>query len=165
MKKISLIAIMLLAVAVVAGAGCAKKVSENTAENAIEKSVGGDADVDIDDDSARINVNGSSMAWGENVSLPDNFPSDVYVTEGDLKSAMETADEAFSVTVESTKSLTAVRSEYETELANDGWDVNSTYAIEGSVTLGGEKDDRMIILSISESEGKTMVIITTTKNQ
>ena len=37
MKKISLIAIMLLAVALVSGAGCAKKVTENTVENAIEK--------------------------------------------------------------------------------------------------------------------------------
>jgi hypothetical protein len=165
MKKISLIAIMLLVVAVVAGAGCAKKASESLTENIIEGSTGNDVDVDLDDETVRINVNGGSMQVGENVSLPDDFPSDIHVADGDLKSALKTAENAFSVTIETGKSVSDVKSEYETKLADGGWDVNTTLAFEGMVTMGGEKDNRMVTVSISESDGKTMIIVTTAQNE
>ncbi|MFA6272193.1 MAG: hypothetical protein WC693_03730 [Patescibacteria group bacterium] len=165
MKKVSFIAIMLLAVALVAGAGCTKKASENAAENILEESTGGDADVDIDDNTVRINVNGSSMEAGDNVSLPADFPSDIYVADGDLKSSSKTAENSFSVTIETTKSVSEMQTEYETELANDGWNVNTSLAFEGMVTLGGEKNDRMVTVSISVTEGKTWVIIATAQTE
>ena len=168
MKKISLLFILLLAVAVVAGAGCGDTASENAAESAIESASGGTADVDIDDDTIKIETDDVVMEVGENVSLPSDFPSDVYVADGDLKAAIKTADNAFSVTVEVSGSVSEMQTEYETELANEGWDINATLAFGEMVTLGGEKDNRMITVGISvseENEGMTMVIITTASNE
>lgn len=165
MKKVTLLIVLLFAVAVVAGAGCTKKATENAAENAIEDASGGTADVDIDDNTMKVETDEGTMEVGENVTLPSDFPSDVHVADGDLKAAIETAEDAFSASVETTKSVSAMQTEYETELANDGWDVNTTLAFGESVTLGGEKGNRMVTVSITESEGKTLVIVTTAKSE
>ncbi|MBU0612519.1 hypothetical protein KKB10_00730 [Patescibacteria group bacterium] len=161
MKKISLIAIMLLTVAIVSGAGCTK----NATENAVESATGGSADVDIDNNTMKVETDEGTLEVGENVSLPSDFPSDVHVADGDILLASKTSDDAFSVTVETSKSVSEMQTEYETEFANDGWDVNTTLAFGGMVTLGGEKDNRMVTVSISESEGKTLVIITTAQTE
>jgi len=165
MKKISLIIIMLFAVAVIAGAGCTKKAAENKAENAIEDATGGSADVDVDNNTIKVETDEGTMEIGENVSLPSDFPSDVYVADGDILAASKTADNAYSATVETSKSVSEMQTKYETEFADEGWDVNTTLAFAGMVTLGGEKGNRMVTVSISESEGKTLVIVTTAKTE
>jgi len=162
MKKLFTIGFLLVATTLlVTGFGsCGKKAAEKTIESSIEKSTGGQVDVDVDKDSVKIETNEGTFESGENVSLPSGFPSDVYVVDGTVTSATSSAEDAYTVTIETSKSVNAVKELYESKLASDGWDISMTMTFEDSATLGGEKDDRTVTVSIGEdSDGKTFVIL------
>jgi len=136
--------------------GCGEKTAEKTAEKAIETSTGGSVDVDIEEDSMKINTNAGSMEVGESVSLPAGFPSDVHVVDGTVISATTiTEGEVYAVSVETTKSVSAVKTEYENELEKDGWTTTMSLTIQ----------DRSVSVTIGESDGKTIVSIGTSKNE
>lgn len=141
--------------------GC-KKTAEKVAESIIEKSTNGQADVDVDNDQVTINTNGGSYQAGENISLPDGFPTDVYVVDGTIKSAITTkANEIYNVSIETTKSVSDVKSEYESKLQSEGWTitVNATYG--GSASLAAEKANRQVSVIIGETDGKATVTLGT----
>jgi len=164
MKKVFIIAtVLVLAITLTA---CGEKTAEKTAEKAIETSTGGAADVDIDDDTVSINTNAGSMTVGEEVDLPDNFPSDIYVIEGTVKTAMEVAEnESFSVTIETSKSVSAARTAYEEELVNDGWTITGTMDFTSTVSVMAEKDNRTVTVSINEVDDVVTVAIGTSSNE
>ncbi|XOU94122.1 MAG: hypothetical protein ACNFW9_04725 [Candidatus Kerfeldbacteria bacterium] len=145
---------------ILSGCGVAEKVAENTIESATNNEI----DVDIDDNSLTLNTNGGTLEVGEKVSMPNNFPSDIYVLNGNLISAM-TIDEnnTFSINLSTNDSPTEVKAEYQTELANDGWTIDSTLDFGGGSMMTGTKDNRSITVTISvdETEGTTTVGINT----
>ncbi len=153
---ISLTAIILL------GASCTKKAAEKAAEKSIESASNNQADVDIDDDQVTVNTNAGSWQAGESVSLPQGFPSDVYVIDGTIKTALQlTENEGYSVSIESNSSLSQAKSTYESELADAGWTIASTYSTANGAVLSAQKADRLTTVSLSEADGKTTVVIST----
>ena len=78
-----------------------------------------------------------------------------------------TEGEVYSVSVETDKSVTEAKEEYDEELANDGWSETLSMNLGGMVSIGAEKDNRTLTISIAEDEdtGKTLVIIGTSKNE
>src|SRR3989339_449967 len=58
-----------------------EKVNENVIEKAIEDSMGGNTEVDLNEGNINIETENGTMQAGQDVSLPDNFPSDVYENE------------------------------------------------------------------------------------
>ncbi len=160
MKKLLIITFVIGIGLVLSGCGVAEKVAENTIESASNDIV----DVDIDNNSLTLNTNGGTIEVGEKVSMPDNFPSDIHVADGDLISAM-TIDEnnTFSVSLNSNDSASNLKSEYQTELANDNWEIDSTLDFGGGSMMTGTKNNRSVTITISldETEGTTIVSINT----
>ena len=80
MNKKLLVLSIVLAIGVLGLSGCGKSLSDRVTENLIEKSTGEQATVNTDDGNIKINVEGMNLETGSNVSLPANFPNDVFFT-------------------------------------------------------------------------------------
>ncbi len=160
MKK-TLFIVTLLAFAVILS-GCGKKTVEKKAETAIEDATGGQADVDIDKNSMTINTDAGSLQIGDTASIPADFPDDVHVADGTVKTAMQlTENDGFSLSLESSDSVADLKTEYENNLASDGWETTMSLELQGVVTMSAEKDDRIVSVIISETDGMTTVGINT----
>ncbi|MFA6098372.1 MAG: hypothetical protein WCV50_00955 [Patescibacteria group bacterium] len=162
MKKIILVTMVPLAfIALLFISGCGEK----TAEKAIETAVGDHADVDIDGNTVRVNTNTGSLQTGENVSLPSGFPSDVYVIDGTLKSAMSTNEnQGYTVSITTSHSISDTKADYESKLAEDGWTISMSLTVEDGASIGATKDNRTTTISIGTDDGQTMVVIGTSYN-
>lgn len=163
MKKFLILALSLVVAVALTGAGCAKKATEKTAEKSIEKSTGGEADVDLDEEKITIETKEGTFEAGESISLPADFPSDVHVVDGTITASTTNTGGGYAVTVETSKSVSSVKQEYEDELKKDGWEITLTMTLQDGATVAGEKDNRTVTVTISESEGKTFVIIGTSE--
>lgn len=162
MKKFLILAFCL--VLAVTLSGCGKKTAEKTAEKALEKLTNGQADVDVSGNTVKINTNSGSYAYGDKVDLPSDFPSDVYVIDGTIKTASSDKQyESFAVSIETSKSATDVKSDYESKLKDKGWNITYSSSAQDSYSISAEKDNRTVSAFISPSEGKTMVILSVTK--
>lgn len=161
-KQYYLLASVLVLV-VLTGFGCTKTATEKSLEKSVENATNGTADVDIKNNSVTINTNGSSWQTGEQVSLPSGFPTDVYVVDGTIKSAVTTvAGQAYILSIQTTKTVSEVKSLYETELVADGWTITANATIEGSASLLADKGNRSVTVGISpNTDGTTVVGVTT----
>ncbi|MFZ6036170.1 MAG: hypothetical protein ACOYUK_03430 [Patescibacteria group bacterium] len=136
--------------------------AEKVAETAVEQSTNGEADVDFDNDTVTINTNGATFQAGESVSLPDGFPTDVHVADGTITAAT-TVDEnnGYSVSIQTDVPVSQLKGEYESAMADDGWNVLASLDMGDTVSMSGEKDNRMMTVGISEADGITIIILTT----
>lgn len=167
MKKSLIFALCLFVGVALVLTGCGKSAAEKAAEKTIEKATNGSADVDLDSDTITVNTNAGSWTAGEEVSLPAGFPSDIHVIDGTVKVATTIKEnEAYSVSVESTKSVSEAKAEYEEALAADGWTINVNMTIGEMVSLGAEKGDRTVNVAIGKTdEGKIQVTIATSTQE
>lgn len=156
------IRLLLIVVLGLSLAGCGKSVTQKTTEKALEKATNGQADVDLSNNSVKVNVNGGSWEVGEKVSLPDGFPSDVYVVDGTVKSAVTTvAGKAYSVSLTTTKSVADVKALYTSKLKDDGWTVTATASVSGSQMFSAEKGKRTLTVTIGADQDATVVTLMT----
>ncbi|PIY96333.1 MAG: hypothetical protein COY66_04270 [Candidatus Kerfeldbacteria bacterium CG_4_10_14_0_8_um_filter_42_10] len=169
-KKVTSIAMFLALFLLISGfGGCGKKAAEKTAEEAteraLESSTGGQADVDISDNTVTVNTNAGSYQVGGNVDLPSDFPDDVYVVDGTITAAITSVEnKGYTVSIETTQSVNDLKTLYEQKLADEGWTVNLTMTYEGGASVGGEKGNRIVSIGINPSEeGKTTVVVTTSE--
>lgn len=144
-------------------AGC-KSAADKAVEKAIEKTTGAEVDVDTSQNQVAVNVNGTSWAAGDVVSLPTDFPKDVYVAEGTLKVAIASEEtQGFTVSLESSQSVADLKALYLKELAADDWIISGTVDIQGSSSITATKANRSTTVSIGPSSdtSKTTVNINT----
>jgi len=161
-KRHILLGLGLLAAVSLIGASCEKKVTETLLEDQLEDSTNGQANVDIDNDTVTVNTNEGSFQAGDNLSLPSDFPSDVYVASGNIMGVTSVTNSAgFSVTIQTNDSLDSVKSAYERELVSDGWTVTGTATYGGYASISAEKDARTTSVGITTGDGSTTVILTT----
>ncbi|MFA6197625.1 MAG: hypothetical protein WC734_00515 [Patescibacteria group bacterium] len=164
MKKKTLV-LLIIGVVVIAGAGIAvrfatRKGAEKIAENIIEKSTNGQVDVDYGSNTVTINTNSGSYSAGENVSLPNGFPSDIYVIEGDLKAAVSSGDDGYNLTIETSKTPAEASAIYDRELRADGWTISGTANYSGVYSIAAQKGNRYLSAGFTTSEGKNAAVIT-----
>ncbi len=79
-KKIVIAVVVIIAIIIVGGAintFVGRKTGEKLAENILEKSFGGDVDVDSDGKSFSVDTKDGSLSVGENVKWPSSIPSDI----------------------------------------------------------------------------------------
>jgi hypothetical protein len=157
-----------LALAILALAGCGKSISqrasEKAAEKIIEKQSGGKANVDIDGKNLNIETEQGKMQAGENVELPADFPADVYVIDGTIKVAISgQVNEGQSVSIETDKNVGEVSNTYLEKLASDGWKITGTMNFGESTSIIAEKDNRTVSVSIARSDNKTTVTVIVAK--
>lgn len=144
----------------------AEEMSENYIENAIENQSGGNVDVNLDDNSYSIETEEGSFKTGEDVTLPADFPGDVYVHEGKLLSVMETSDQAIYISIETDKSPTQVKETYIEKFKADGWEQTGTMDFGDTASIIGKKGERELSVVINRStEGITNIALTVVQGQ
>lgn len=165
MRKYFILTLSLLMVTGLLTTGCGQKtLTEKTIEKSMEKSLGGNADVDIDNNSLKMETDEGIIQVGENSELPADWPDDIYVTSGEITSSASHQDGTFNVSLTTNKSVSEVKTKYENELVSADWNITMTMSIDNSVIMGAEKDDRTLSISIAEDDGKTTVVIGTSQN-
>ena len=159
------------ALLLLAGCGSAvENVAENAVERAIENEVGGDANVDVDEDSVTIESEEGSITAGSG-SVPDDFPSDVRLVDGEVtySQRLETADgRGWSVQVSVDGDAASVADQVRSDLTDAGFSVDestefTTEDNQGATILADRAD--MTALVVVTSEGSGTVVIYTLNEQ
>lgn len=144
-------ALVLLGTSLLTGCGDS---DEEQAEKAAEAVLGEDADVDIDGDSVTFDDGDTSITTGS--GLPDGFPDDLPVVEGEVVSGMASQDGAsqnFSVVVLSPADVAAAVDELRGLLEDAGWSVESENEMEGLSALTFSKDGTEVGVTVLPAEG------------
>jgi hypothetical protein len=137
-----------------------QKVSEKVVEKTIENATGGQANVDINNNNVNVKTKEGNLNVGENVSLPADFPKDVYVYEGKITAAISSNEsKGYTVSIESDKSVAEIKAAYEKKIVEDGWEKTGVMDIGNSVSIGGKKGNRALSVMISNSDNKTMIVL------
>lgn len=138
---------LLLALALALG-GCgevAEKASEEAIERAVESDGSADVDVDSDDGSVKVETDEGTTSYGEDLDLPDAFPSDVPLPESDFSIvSSSTQGEDLFITM---------------TLTDVDFDAEVTHLTSGFEESGYTVGDRMT----SESEGQQFIMFTAKK--
>lgn len=139
-----------------------EKAAENLAEKMLEKASGGKADVDIKGDSVEVKTDEGSIQTGEKVSLPAEFPKDVYVYEGDIKAVFTNAEnKGYTVSIETSKTPAEIKTAYEARLKSDGWKTTGTMDFGDSISIGAEKDTRTVSVIIGKDDEVSTIVLGT----
>lgn len=149
--------------------GCGKNVSqivgEKATESLIKNQTDGAVNVDLDKNNVRMNINGANLESGSNLKLPDNFPKDVYLIDGNIISSFSNeTDNQFSVSIESNNPMDELYALYQNKLKGDGWKITGTMNFENSFSIFSEKDGRVASVSINQEDNKVTVTIVVADN-
>jgi len=159
-KTLRFWAFPLLVLALGLGLSACKSAADKAVEKAVESTTGTDATVDSSSNKVSINTNGTSWETGDSVSLPANFPDDIYVVEGTIKVAIANdATAGFTVSLETTKSVSEVKTLYQKELVDDGWTITGSYDIQGSSSVMATKAKRSVTVTMGQNEDKTKSVV------
>ncbi|MDX1511184.1 MAG: hypothetical protein R3249_07545 [Nitriliruptorales bacterium] len=141
--------------AVLLAVGCSgDTVAENIAENALEDALGGEADVDFDEDGG-ITVETSEGTFEQNIggSVPDDFPANVPLLDFEVQHSLSMTDDevrGWTVTMAGTGSATAIAETIKSDFADAGFSVSN----ESTST----SDDHVTITMFFESETHTAIV-------
>ncbi|MEK7638185.1 MAG: hypothetical protein AAB375_02050 [Patescibacteria group bacterium] len=163
-KKTLTIAGVVVAVLVVAGAAN-RFLGKSAAERAIEAATGGNADVNSDD--GDVTVKTDDGTWSTSAKLPADFPNDVplypgAIVQGSVASAQQQGGGHYAG-LEITDSIDKVMSWYKSEVPAKGWKVNASYEVDGGLMLGGTKDTRELVVTISKDGDKVAIGLVVTQ--
>jgi len=153
MKKILILSFSVLCVFSLTACG-ERALMEKGIENQIEKNLGGNADVDLKNDGMKIETEeGVTLETGSGASLPTDWPSDVFVSEGEIISAMKNVmANGVQVALKSKSSSESLQKEYTEKLTAQGWTMNQSANLSGILMLGAKKDKRTVSVTISADE-------------
>lgn len=161
-----LLPVLVLVILTLAGCGksLSQKASETAAERIIQAQTGGKAKVDIDGKNIKMETEQGVIESGENVKLPSDFPTDVYIIEGTIKLAVTgQAGEGQTISIETDKSVEEILTIYDEKLKSAGWKIIATMNFGEGASVAGEKDDRTVSVFIGKSNDKTTVNISVSK--
>jgi uncharacterized protein YxeA len=161
-NKVVILIVIGLIVLIGGGFWIQKKISQKRIETTIEKTTGGKASVDLDEQTIKINTNQGSWQAGKEVELPPDFPKDVPLTQGVITASTTLPQEkSYSVIIESSKNLEEIKTEYETKLPQQGWTVSSVSATANTSLISASKEQRRLTVSIlKNNKNKTVVTLT-----
>lgn len=141
--------------------GCAR-VAEEAAERAVEDSTG--VEIDADDGSVTIEgEDGSEVTVSEDGQLPDGFPTDVPVSDGEITATMKSGD-TFTVGIETPDDHASVLEWYRDRLEGEGWTITTDLTVEDGGMLTAEKGDQALQVTVgagSSGESETVVTLIT----
>ena len=171
MKTINLISVVAIFAFFFASCGnndesLSEKTSEKISEKIIENLTGNKVDIDVDKDGEKGNItikgeDGKEVTISsEGKEIPDNFPSDIYLIEGEVVSVItSTGGEGGIITlVKSTDaSVKDVGSKISEEMQNEGWksEMNMTTG-EGGMQIY-TKGDNSVTVTLGKENDKTQV--------
>ena len=132
---------------------CGDSASENLAEQLAENAVGGDVDIDVDEDGGSMHVESSegSMDLSFGDELPDGFPSNLTVVDGQILSGtrVEQAEEGtilYSVMIQVDRTdVDALVAEVRQSVTDAGFEIT----FEQESTIGEQR----IVMTQFEGDG------------
>ena len=155
-----------MAVVVICGlavGGCAADtISEQAVENAIEEA-NPSLDVDVEDGGGGVSATdeeGNEIGIGTKADVPDGFPSEVPLPDGDLTASLSSGDE-YTLTYQVAESdPAAVLSAYQAALTGAGFSVDSTadVGLVGSFTATGNGYEVNVVTLGAGEEGTALTI-------
>lgn len=164
------IAALALALVLSACGKSEEKAAETLAEEALEANSGQDVDVDIADDGQTVTIETEQgtlkQSSGDNVALPDNFPTDVTLPADYKVMSVMTMGPVTSVVMEVPEAPSSVFGDFKSGQAAQGW--KETLSMQGSdgSMLGFEKGDRSLLVNLGKSEaGGTMLSLSLQSKQ
>ena len=162
MKSVRVLVVLCLLVSMAGLVGCQSitdKVAEETSEKLIEGATG--VDVEADDDEVTItSEDGSSMTVSESGELPDGWPEDVPVYEGNITSGMVSEGNR-TVSVESEDSALDVYEWSLEQIKAEGWTVTTEFKAENGGTLAAEKGGNIVQYTVSDEDPGSVFIVFT----
>lgn len=152
---------LLSAAALVLLAGCGWG-AENVIENQIERQMGGDAEVEIDDGTMHIATSEGQVDVGG--GLPKNWPKDVplYPDATVQFSGTNTPTDGtqeLAVILQATAAPATVADYYAKALVEQGWTVESSMNAGPTSAVVAKKDDRTVSVGVTGAEGSTMITL------
>ncbi len=161
------------------------RMAEHMVERAIEKQTGGDVDIDINPmmggKDASVSIKGENgetyhMNAGEDVALPDNWPSDIPLLDDakityagtmgmGMGMGMNGDAAGMSVVYTTAKSANDAADFYKKELVQNGWTLAGTMAVPGGSMVHATKGDMVATVSIGGDESGTTVTVAIGKDQ
>ena len=141
-----------------------EKAKEKMAESILENLTGNKVDIETEGEDGKMTIkgeNGEEVTFGSNEKeLPDDFPSDVYVVDGEIEAVgLMTSNDGKIVTfgVNSTDDFTDIKEGVLKEMKSKGWENTMTMgAGEESVQMY-TKDDMSATVTISKKEDQVKV--------
>lgn len=158
----AVIALALAPALTACGGGAAESIAENAAENAM-----GGGDVEINDEGVTVtDPSGNAMAAGENVALPDNWPTEVPVPDGGtLTFVTVTADGSASAIWTVDGSPAEAVDAYAAALTGAGYTEESNAAADGTVMKGFAGNGWTITVAAAEADGTTSLTVAGSPDQ
>ena len=159
--------IMFTAIIVVFGCGekGEEKVAEKVMEKVIESNMGGNAEVDIKENSLRIQTEEGEMTMtaGDSVKLPADFPKDVFLYKGAILITTMELPEEFHLVFQTNDDPTKVSEAYLAEMEAKRWSKEMSMDMGGRKMMAFKKDERMANVSIVPQEEMTQIALTVAK--
>jgi len=153
-KRTILLATALVLMVIVSGCG-QKNLTERQMEKALEDSLGGNAKVNLNNNEVNIETDQGSMNYGENVKLPNDFPKDIYLIDGQIMSVTENFMGAkYQVMIKSDASVSDAKDLYESKLKEEGWAITSSFNMGTAAMLSANKGDQQLSVTLGTEEEK-----------
>jgi hypothetical protein len=141
-----------------------EEATKDVAENRINAELNGEGSIDLDNNSVTFtDENNGSVQFGENVSIPDNFPKEIPILDGaKVVGVAVTVDEGSWVSLTTDKTVDEVARWYDEQLLSAGWTVEGSYTARGMATKMYENGSMKlsVIISAGEDGGPTGVMVT-----
>ncbi len=167
MKNTTVLVLFALMGAAVTLSGC-KKASEKVSEKIIEKSLkssgANDAKVDLSEGKMSIKTDSGEMVMstGDAVSLPADFPKDIYVVSGaKIQTAMK-MPEGHMLQLSVGQEKSKVADSYVSEMKAHGWTSDTSMDMGDTSSRIFKKDNRQVAVIITRKDAGSEVMITLT---
>lgn len=138
-----------------------QKVTEEVVEKSIEQSANGNVDVDFNNGTTTINVNGQEISaqTGDNIKLPSNWREDIPLPDGiTLKSAIVDATGSGTILFETNDSSEDIKNYFTETLEKNGWEKTAYIEVEDGTSLGfDKKDDATVSITTNTRESPLQV--------
>ncbi|MEN8119663.1 MAG: hypothetical protein ABFS35_04930 [Bacteroidota bacterium] len=169
MKKFNLIILTGIFFFALSACGSGKsdeEKAEDMAENILETMTGGDVDIDVDKDGKNGEItikgkDGEEVTFSSNENeLPDDFPSDVYVIDGEKQGVGNmTSNDGQVVTfgVKSDEDFSDVKETILKEMKSNGWENTMTMGAGEESMQMYTKDEKSATITLSKEDDKTVV--------
>jgi len=148
-----------LVLVIVTGSAASRFFGKSAAEQAIEAATGGKANIDAS--KGEVTVKTDDGTWSSSDKLPANFPSDVPLypgakVQGSVVAAQQQGSGHYAG-LETVDTIDKVVSWYKAEVVAKGWQVTANFEAGGGVMIGGSKDTRDLVVTVSKEGDKTVI--------
>ena len=136
---------------VVVVSGIALYVASNAAKSGIKQLEEATKNIEKDGDTYKVEGKDSESEFGDDVELPDEWPEDVSVYEGKIRSASTLRKgKSFSASVVTSDSVSTITDFYKKQMEKDGWEESANFSGKNSVTYSYRKEKRTASIYIAK---------------